>query len=174
MKKCLAIFVRIVMILVILAGCKGSPTPTPEPQPVEPSPTPSEADNALVSLLKGGGALPPSVLADNLAAPLPAGKPIEVVFDQAMDTESTAAALRVTGPGGGLVSGQVSWPAPDRLVFTPAQPLEAGGAYRVRLDETAASAQGTALPRPVELTSSAPAARKVSSTGTQEIGRAHV
>ncbi len=175
MKKILAIFSRLILVLVLLVGCKGSPTSTPTSTvaPAEPVVTATVEDEGLVDLLQGGGAFPPVVLADELAEPVPARGPVEVVFDQAMDPVSTAGALRVIGPGGEPVDGQVSWLAPDRLVFSPAQPLEAGGAYRLRLGESAASAQGAALPEPVELIFLAAGALEVSQVfpapGTQAV-----
>jgi len=153
--KRLAVFFRLVLIVVLLAGCRGTPTaPTAAPTA---SPTGSAAPPAgassLAALLRSDGDLPPAVVEDNLALGwLEATQPIEVVFDQPMDPDATAGALIVTGPGGEAVEGLVRWPAPDRLEFRPAQPLENGQAYRVRVGETAASATGIRLPEQVELT----------------------
>jgi uncharacterized protein YfaS (alpha-2-macroglobulin family) len=155
--KPLAVFFRIALVLVLLAGCRGSPATPPAPVA-----TPTAAESGLADLLRGGEDLPPVALADALAPPLAVDGPIEVAFDQPMDPDATAGALRVSGPGGAPVDGQVRWPAPDRLVFVPAQPLEPGGAYRVRFDEAAASAKGVALPEPLELTFRAAGALEVS------------
>ncbi len=91
---------------------------------------------------------PPQVIVSD---PLPgqevaANAPITVRFDQPMDQPSVEAAFDIEP----AVTGELSWPAPDTAVFTPADSLEPGQAYHVRIADTAASVNGQTLPEATE------------------------
>lgn len=72
--------------------------------------------------------------------------PITVRFDQPMDQASVEAAFSLEPS----VAGELSWPEPDTAVFTPAEPLELGQTYNVRIADTAGAANGQTLEQPVE------------------------
>ena len=73
--------------------------------------------------------------------------PITVLFDQPMDQTSVEAAFSLDPP----VAGDITWPQPNTAVFTPAESLEVGQAYNVRIADTASSVNGMSLEEPVEL-----------------------
>jgi hypothetical protein len=73
-------------------------------------------------------------------------EPIRVRFDQPMEPASTEAAFSIEPAVAGAV--QVT---NDELVFTPAQPLPRGGAFKFAVSEQARSQGGKALAAPVQV-----------------------
>lgn len=140
MKTYPIILLIFIAALILLPGC-GTPAPTE----IEVTPTSSfqAADE--------GKALPPQIIATNPSGgqEMPLDSGIEILFDQAMEPNTTAAAWKIIGPDGGSVIGEISWPQADTLRFTPAQELKPGAGYTVTLDEGAASAEGVTLPEAV-------------------------
>ncbi|MBN1401312.1 MAG: Ig-like domain-containing protein [Anaerolineae bacterium] len=101
---------------------------------------------------------------------------VVLVFDQAMDSDSTEAAFQIAP----AVEGQLSWDDASTLRFTPlAGALSRDAVYQISVAETAESAAGLPLARPVELelrtvgylevtqVFPAPDAEDVSTTGVQ-------
>ena len=88
-----------------------------------------------------------------------ANAPITVRFDQPMDQASVEAAFSVPPE----VSGDLSWPEPAVALFTPAETLDQGQAYSVRIADSAAALNGQTLPEPVEFT--------VQTTGPLAVGQ---
>lgn len=175
----LTILLRLLLVFSMLVGCRANLSQDSQvagsidnkiSTPQNEQKTPASKDLSL--LLRQAGDAPPVVIATQRAGS-PGGEGIEVTFNQAMDQKKTAAALRVTGPGGKAVGGKVSWPAPDRLMFTPVSALDQTAAYHVRLEAEAASAKGIALKEALRMDLQPPAALRVAQVfpadGTQNV-----
>ncbi len=80
-------------------------------------------------------------------ARIPLDAEITLRFDQPMDEDSVEAAFQIEP----AVTGDFVWSQPDTLVFVPEEALERDQLYRVRLEETAAGANGQTLETSVEL-----------------------
>jgi len=123
-------------------------------------------------LLQQAGDPAPRVVATQRAGG-DTGGVVEISFSQAMDQGKTAAALKVTGPGGRVVDGKVTWPAPDRLLFIPSLAMEPAATYQVHLDEGASSATGVAMKETLRFDLQPPAMIRVAQVfpadGTQEV-----
>lgn len=87
-----------------------------------------------------------------------AGGPVTFTFDQPLDP-AAADAISVEPPLDGTISVQG-----ETITFTPASAPEAGVRYRFLVDETAASASGALLARPVEITLAATGPLQVTAT----------
>ncbi len=74
---------------------------------------------------------------------------IELVFDQAMDADSTASAFALTDSNGFSLAGTITWPDARTLRFQPAKRLTPSSTYIVTLAATATSAEGNALAEPI-------------------------
>ena len=159
-KQFTILFILIASLLALAACRRGQtealPTPAPtaaveEAKPTEPpdaEPQPTAEPVAAVPVPVGAIDWPPQVVAGD---PLPGQEiatnaPITVRFDQPMDQPSVEAAFAIEP----AVEGNMSWPAPDTTVFTPAGALEPGRTYNVRIADTAASVNGQTLPEAVE------------------------
>ena len=105
---------------------------------------------------------PPQVIAGSSLSGQEVGRdaPITVRFDQPMDQASVEAAFTVDPP----VTGELSWPEPDTAVFTPAESLEPGQSYHVRIADTASSVNGQTLQEPVEFALQATGPLRVAQT----------
>ncbi|HEX7973685.1 MAG TPA: Ig-like domain-containing protein [Anaerolineales bacterium] len=103
--------------------------------------------------MDNGAPLPPRVIDRQPAngQELPADGKLRLTFDQDMDSAATTNALKVADTGGGSVQGQVSWPTPRTLLFSPAQPLKAGTKYLASLTTQARSAKGVQLTDPLAI-----------------------
>jgi alpha-2-macroglobulin len=155
MKK-LVTLIRFILLFSLLAGCSGAPkvqgTPTPT-QPAQevtivktvlPENVTATPDSQLTQLLRSGGEPAPTIVQSEVTRKVSGGA-IEVRFDQAMNPDTTAGAMQVTGPDGVKVPGKVTWPEASLLRFQPDQALQPGSTYQVRLQEKATSAGGVAL-----------------------------
>ncbi|MEJ2748571.1 MAG: Ig-like domain-containing protein, partial [Anaerolineae bacterium] len=116
-----------------------APTPTPKPTAVsQPGPVinPEDID------------WPPQVVYTSPAAGEEAtlNGAITIRFDQPMDQESVEAAFELEP----AASGSFSWPRPDTVIFTPRSELKRQQSYKLRLAETAKSANGMALQGPAD------------------------
>lgn len=140
----------------------AAPVDTAEPEPVAESvaaaPVPVEAID-----------WPPTVVAGD---PLPGQEvgpdtPVTVRFDQPMDQASVESAFELAPS----VDGEISWPEPSVVVFTPAEPLELGQAYSVRIADTAASLNGQTLQEPVEFAFQAAGPLRVTQTVPEDGAR---
>ncbi len=76
----------------------------------------------------------------------PVDAPVKIVFDQAMDEGSAEAAFSIEP----AVDGSITWPASNILQFNPAQSLEHGSQYIVRVTGDAKSKAGLGLREPIE------------------------
>ncbi len=74
---------------------------------------------------------------------------IRLTFNQPMDMEKTNAAWVLEDEQGKPVSGDIQWPTPRSMEFTPSQNLETGSLYLGRLDVSSASAKGLTLQEPM-------------------------
>ncbi|MEW5988769.1 MAG: Ig-like domain-containing protein, partial [Chloroflexota bacterium] len=77
---------------------------------------------------------------------------ITIRFDQPMDQASVEAAFAIEpADSTRAVQGQLSWPRPDTLVFTPSGQFEREQRYRVRIGDAAKGRNGKPLLAPVGL-----------------------
>ena len=136
------------------------PIDTAEPPAVEPEAT-TEVINAQPVPLEAID-WPPQVIFGSSLSGQEVGRdaPITVRFDQPMDQASVEAAFTVDPP----VTGELSWPEPDTAVFTPAESLEPGQSYHVRIADTASSVNGQTLQEPVEFALQATGPLRVAQT----------
>lgn len=135
--------VSILVILAMLLPACAPRTPTPQPTPTSGQ-TPAPGGLQPVSF----GPLPP-VLVSRTPAPgeeWRPGQPVVLTFDQPMDAESVKAAfsMRPALEGELRVEGR-------SVIFTPKTAPERSATYHLTLAETAKSAAGLALSRPLEL-----------------------
>ena len=70
---------------------------------------------------------------------------IEIVFDQAMDQNTTSAALSIQNNLGEMIEGNISWPDQLTLRFSPKQPLSPGLIYGASLSSSAKNIEGVNL-----------------------------
>ncbi|MFM8322754.1 MAG: Ig-like domain-containing protein [Chloroflexota bacterium] len=155
----------VLTILALLGGCRpaapeiGAPSPTPgQVTEAAATPPPAASDTPAATptqpglqISDPGSPLPPQVV-EQYPAPgqeLAGGKALQLVFDQPMDTEQTAAALEVTDGQGRPVAGRVTWMTEDTLSFQPERRLESGILYFATLGIGARSARGAALFEPL-------------------------
>ena len=78
---------------------------------------------------------------------------IELTFNQAMDTTTTATAWRMVGPEGEVIPGEITWPSTSTMRFKPDHPLDKETNYLVILGVEAVTAQGVPIDEPLELSS---------------------
>ncbi|MCB8945666.1 MAG: Ig-like domain-containing protein [Ardenticatenaceae bacterium] len=150
-----------VLLLVITAvNCREndeSATPAPTATAVPPTtdtatthPTPTT--NAITALLAEADPLHPRMVGQLPAAgeELPLEGTFEIYFDQPMHPEQ-GSLVQVVDEAGNVVEGEVSWPQPRILRFTPGKRLTANSHYQVVVAETAVSANGIPLLEPLTL-----------------------
>ncbi len=130
------IFVSVLVILATLAlACRFGPRPTPTPTP-EATSTPLPP-------------LPPQVIQ---VSPAPGEEqaldaPLQLVFDQPMDTDAVEAALDIEPD----VNGAFEWPSPRMMQFKPTSAgFQRATRYTVILKENARSEEGLSLTAPVQ------------------------
>jgi len=125
----------IVLLLALLSTSCQWLTGTEEPVPLTPAPTPAISYP------------PPRLLfrAPETGETQALDAPIELIFDQPMDTDSVAQAFAIAPP----VKGALDWVNSRTLVFTPTEPLARGASYRVTVDQNARNVEGTTLADPV-------------------------
>ena len=161
-----------VLVLVILSACSAGPAPAPAAPPVTAS-----AERCAGRQQAGGSAHQPT--GPPTAAPLPTptraplpptvvsvtpdrgeeaalAAPVVVTFDQPMDPATTRAAFAIEPK----VKGEVKVQG-NALTFSPAEPLKRKAEYQVTLAESATSAAGLPLQRPI--------AFKFTTTGMLEV-----
>lgn len=124
--------------------------------PAVPTPTPTLPSTATATSAPSGGGLqklelgpiPPALVTSTPSSGgewVP-GQPLVLTFDQPMDAASLQEAFSIDPPLAGRIEIEGR-----TLVFTPDEAPERGGTYHVRVGETAKSAAGLPLNRPVEL-----------------------
>ncbi len=143
-----------VVVATAIPATEAAPTDAPAteaPATVAPTEVPAMAEPAAPELMPASGEIdwPPQLVAASPApgADVPLNTTISVRFDQAMDQASVEAAFGITP----AVDGTFTWPAPDTLVFEPADELERGSLYQVSLADSATAENGEALQEPVEI-----------------------
>ncbi|HLC05224.1 MAG TPA: Ig-like domain-containing protein, partial [Anaerolineales bacterium] len=148
------------LALIVLSACVGLEWIRPEA-----TATPSVPDSGL-PVVDDGAPLPPQVIEQRpaIGESLPLTGEIELVFDQEVDPVKMAAALRMEGPDGAAIPGEITWPDKRTLRFEPEGLLEKETAYRVILGTGAASAQGVSMAEPLELLFSTAGELRVSQT----------
>ena len=171
------LFILLASLLVLAACRRGQPEALPTTaatavseatEPAETAEPPTAEPQATVAIAAGQPVpveaidWPPQVIASD---PLPGQEvaldtPITVRFDQPMDQTSVAAAFTLDPP----VKGELSWPEADTAVFTPADSLELGQAYSVRIADTASAVNGQTLQEPVEFAVQATSPLRVTQT----------
>ncbi|MFK7802516.1 MAG: Ig-like domain-containing protein [Anaerolineae bacterium] len=123
------------------------PTPT-----AEPSPTPLAAAAILTNTSDGADPAPRLIGRNPAGADtLGLGEPIELYFDQPMEPTSTSGAFTFVDADGAAISGQIDWPQPRVLRFTPETVLTTGSQYNVILADTATAASGMTLLEAISL-----------------------
>ncbi|MCA9979887.1 MAG: Ig-like domain-containing protein, partial [Anaerolineales bacterium] len=147
----------LLLLLATTAVACQQPTPTPNPTATNIPPTATPTDippTATPAPQIIGGVNENATVNPRLISYSPAGgqeaqpdTAFEFLFDQPMNRDETAAALRVVDAAGEPVAGEVSWPEADaRLMrFAPSGKLEPSSRYTAVLDETATSANGDPL-----------------------------
>ncbi len=144
------------LFLLVAAGCRREepiPLPTPEATaaiPATPTTRPRPTDTPaprLLGDLAGAPGLYPRLIGRSPAegGELGIDQPLELYFDQPMDPAATAGALTFVDGDGQVVAGEISWPQPRILRFTPRGKLAPGAAYRIEIGEGARSAEGINL-----------------------------
>ncbi len=140
-----------IIILIFSIGCQEQetdPTSTPIPDtPVPHTPTPSPTNTTIPSLLANAAAIPPKLIGQSPAAneEAPLNGVFEAYFDQPMDQDTTAVSWQITDENGDEVEGEVSWPQPRILRFTPAQALTPNAQYKATVAKTAVNTEGIPL-----------------------------
>ncbi|HEX9029303.1 MAG TPA: Ig-like domain-containing protein, partial [Anaerolineales bacterium] len=126
------------------------------PAATSPAANPTPGPTATASLLKNdsGVLLAPKVISQSPAPQEEAGltSDFEVGFDQPMDQAATSDAWQVTDAKGKPVEGNISWPTPRTLRFSPSQPLLPASEYKAILQVKAASTSGAKITDPVSFT----------------------
>lgn len=171
------LFILLAAVLALAACRRGQPEALPTTaatavsqatEPAETAEPPTAEPQATAAVAVGQPVpveaidWPPQVIASD---PLPGQEvaldtPITVRFDQPMDQASVAAAFTLDPP----VKGELSWPEPDTAVFTPADELELGQTYSVRIADTAGAVNGQTLQEPVEFAVQATGPLRVTQT----------
>ena len=127
--------------------------PTPTPQPSIENLTPPEGETAVTALDPDLIDWPPQLV---YSSPAPGEEAlldgaITIRFDQPMEQDTVEAAFGIEAEdGSGAVDGSFTWPREDTVIFTPNQ-LQRQQSYKVRIADTAVSANGLPLELPVEL-----------------------
>ena len=123
------------------AVASPTPTPTSPPPPPKVAYTPVEADVVSPVIVQRFPRRGEELKPDGV---------IELVFDRAMDQAATANAFTlqpaVAQPR--PVEGQVAWPEPQLMRFTPAQPLDRAVVYDAILTQAATAEDGAPLAEP--------------------------
>jgi len=148
---CLILLLSLFLSPLACGLSQPSPIETAAPKPPQDSATPTPMPGANVPLDDRGAALPPQVIARSpgRGQEVPLGGTFAITFDQPMNVEETAKAWQVIGPSGEIVAGELTWPNPRTLQFSPAQPLTPGEIYTAKLSTAATSQSGVALPEPL-------------------------
>ena len=164
-KKHSRLFVAIVAILLLIVSCRREETPTPTPTPAQATLT----STAAVSV-------PPTESAQEPPTPEPTAEPvydwspnlvysspasgeelrldgtIAIRFDQPMDVDSVEEALAVKElETGDKIEGDIQWPRPDTVLFTPKNHLQREQLYELQLADSAKGRSGKALRAPIML-----------------------
>ena len=155
----------ILMASLLLGACRPTPPTAPAPPtntpaklqpaasatPQGPAPTPTSSwVDSNLPIVDDGAPLAPQVVEQQPQGgqQLPQDGEITLIFDQDMDQQKTASALKVTDAGGQPISGSISWPSNRSLNFKPDGKLLTNALYSVSVGAQAASAQGASLKDP--------------------------
>jgi len=139
-KKLASLLYGAIILALILTSCSGMP------EPIRPTPT--------LTVQIDQGQVPPQIVAQE---PIQGGRldltspRIKITFNQNMDQGRTSGAFLLLGPDGQALSGKVTWPDERTFSFQPDEKLAASAVYTATFSTDAASAQGIALPEPIEL-----------------------
>ncbi len=147
MKKLFALFA----ILILTAACQITPTPAPATDTAANRALSVPADTtAPTAAPTPETPFPPLVLqaTPENGAEVALDAPIELTFDQPMDTASVEKAFRIEPP----IDGSLAWVNDTTVRFVPSQGYQRGKRYRVIVAESAKSAVGLPLNRPAEIT----------------------
>jgi len=161
-----------VLLLALLAACRREEAPEELPTTVPTAVLPEEATDEPTAVPAEGPTAVPTNTPEPQAAVDPADIdwPPQVVysspavgeevtldgaitirFDQPMDKSSVEEALAVQSAADETaVSGDLSWPRPDTVIFTPAEQLARQQTYRVRVGENAKGQNGQSMSAPAE------------------------
>ncbi|MBN2003375.1 MAG: Ig-like domain-containing protein [Anaerolineae bacterium] len=140
-------FILLVMLAIVTWACqpftKETPTPSPTAEPtatftpaVTPTPTPTSIPFPAPRL---------AFHVPDTGETQPLDAPIEMTFDQAMDTDSVIAAFAISP----TVDGEFAWTNPRTLRFTPAKPLLRGVSYQITVDDAARNTAGETVQEPI-------------------------
>ena len=112
-----------------------------------PTTTPTPVPTNLVKLDDDGAPLPPQVINTTPAGgqEIGANGIVQLQFDQAMEQNATSAAFSLLDPVGAVVTGDITWPSADTLIFTPAEPLTPEITYQATLSTDAASSENLTM-----------------------------
>lgn len=163
MKKTFTHITTLITILtLLLASCQSqtqtpiplpSATPMPAPTATAPVVSPTSGPDALQQYLNENPAPTPRVVSSNPAVGqtvVPTAE-ISLAFDQPMNPDTTAKALRILDSSQAPVTGSISWKNASTLVFKPQSAFQSGSFYQARLDTTATSAAGKPIEQTLEL-----------------------
>lgn len=138
-----------------LTACRPASLPASQEAPAETKSTDITSPTAAMAGLrvKDEGALLPVAVIEtdpiqNQA--LTTSGTIRLTFNQPMDIEKTSAAWNFEDSQGDSIDGEITWPSPRTLEFSPGQSLEPGSTYLATLDTQTTSAQGKTLQDPLE------------------------
>ncbi|MDT8305768.1 MAG: Ig-like domain-containing protein, partial [Anaerolineae bacterium] len=193
------IAIPLILVLLLLAGCRREEPATPAAQPTtapaatntaQPVAAPAAtatrpAPPTAAAAAPGLGRIdpeaidwPPQIL---YASPLPGEETlldgaITIRFDQPMDQRSVEQAFEIepAGEPGDTIPGAFAWPEADTLVFTPQGKLARNESYRVLIGTRAAGRNGQRLQEPIALqfqtVGALEVAQVIPADGTEGIG----
>lgn len=138
-------------VLMLAAACQITPTPAPATgTPAEHSVAVPGDTTAPTAVPTPETPFPPLVLRaiPENGAEVALDAPIELTFDQPMNTASVEKAFSIAP----ALDGTLNWVDDTTVRFMPSQGYQRGERYRVTVVESAQSAAGLPLNRPVEIT----------------------
>ncbi len=147
----------ILIATLFLSACRPNTLPLSEETKTETKPIEAVTPTSEILGLRvkdDGSSLPIQVIDTDpgFNQPLSTQGPIKLIFNQPMDIEKTNAAWKFLDSQGNKIDGEIKWPSPRTLEFTPGQSLKPGSSFTAILDQNAANAQGKTLSEILELT----------------------
>ncbi len=109
--------------------------------------TPTLEPTNKVKIKDSGAPLPPKIVnwVPSVGQEIGTNGVIEIQFDQPMDQNATSAALRLIDPSGKTVRGNITWPQPTSLLFSPSNSLTTGDIYKLHISTEARSINNSSL-----------------------------
>lgn len=151
MKNYKWLLVLIILLTPVLAACQLGSTPAAAtPTAAAKTQTAPAAQSAETTQPAAAPEkFPPLVLQTSPEAgqSLALSAPVEIVFDQPMDQASVAKAFSIEP----VLLGELTWPNPTTVRFTPAKAYERNQRYKIAVTESAQSAAGVPLNRALGL-----------------------